>query len=186
MPYGDHAKQKKSGLPRSIFNLIIVIVMVAALSFVMRTYVFAAYMIPSGSMQETIQIKDMVFSEKVTYYSRSPQRGDIITFEDPEMPNRILIKRVIATEGETVTLVDGKVCVDGKALSEPYTRGLPSSPLSSPVTYPYTVPQGCVWVMGDNRTNSSDSRFFGAVEVSSITGKAILVYWPLQHFGMLE
>lgn len=186
MAYGDHAKKGKPSLLRSVGNIIFIIILVAILSWAMRTYVFMAYQIPSGSMQETIQVGDMVFSEKVTYYTRSPERGDIITFEDPEMPNRILIKRVIATAGETITLENGKVCVDGVALNESYTRGLPSYPLSSSVTYPYTVPEGSVWVMGDNRTNSSDSRFFGAIKVSSVTGKAIMVYWPVQDFGMLE
>lgn len=185
MAYGAHAKNSKPRLASSILNLIFVIAMIIVLTFCMRTFVFQAYQIPSGSMEDTIQIGDMVFSEKITYYTREAERGDIITFEDPETPSRVLIKRVVATEGETITLVDGKVFVDGVALAEPYTNGLPSNPLNSNITYPYTVPADCLWVMGDNRTNSSDSRFFGAIKESSVTGKALMVYWPLQNIGIL-
>ena len=76
--------------------------------------------------------------------------------------------------------------LDGVALSEPYTRGLPSYTLASDVSYPYTVPEGYLWMMGDNRTNSQDSRFFGAIPVSSVTGRGALVYWPLNDFSLLD
>lgn len=185
MAYGAHAKGDKPRLLSSVLNLIFVVAMVIVLTFCMRTFVFQAYQIPSGSMEDTIQVGDMVFSEKITYYTRDAQRGDIITFEDPETPSRVLIKRVIATEGETVTLEGGKVCINGTPLNESYTNGLPSNPLNSNITYPYTVPADCLWVMGDNRTNSSDSRFFGAIKESSVTGKALMVYWPLQDIGIL-
>ena len=81
---------------------------------------------------------------------------------------------------------DGLVYVDGVALSEPYTRGLPSYTLASDVSYPYTVLEGYLWMMGDNRTNSQDSRFFGAIPVSSVTGSGALVYWPLNDFSLLD
>ena len=81
--------------------------------------------------------------------------------------------------------------VDGVARNEPYTYGKPSYPLDRTlngvaISYPYTVPQGDVWVMGDNRTNSADSRYFGAVPQSSITGRGFFTYWPLSHIGKLE
>ena len=101
-----------------------------------------------------------------------------------------LIKRCIATGGQTVDLVDGRVVVDGVALDEPYTRGLPSEPLKTAlgveVSYPYTVPAGHLWVMGDNRTNSNDSRYFGAIDEDTLTGRAALVYWPFSNFGLLD
>ncbi|MEE0593389.1 MAG: signal peptidase I, partial [Eggerthella lenta] len=94
----------------------------------------------------------------------------------------------IAVGGQTVDIndEDGLVYVDGVALSEPYTRGLPSYTLASDVSYPYTVPEGYLWMMGDNRTNSQDSRFFGAIPVSSVTGRGALVYWPLNDFSLLD
>ena len=102
----------------------------------------------------------------------------------------MLIKRCIAVGGQTVDLVDGRVVVDGVALDEPYTRGLPSEPLKTAlgveVSYPYTVPAGHLWVMGDNRTNSNDSRYFGAIDEDTLTGRAALVYWPFSNFGLLD
>jgi len=166
------------------------IAFVLGLSWALRTYVFTAYEIPSGSMEETIMTGDMVFSEKISYYLRDPEPGDIVTFQDPEIPGRVLIKRCIAVGGQTVDLVDGRVVVDGVALDEPYTRGLPSEPLKTAlgveVSYPYTVPAGHLWVMGDNRTNSNDSRYFGAIDEDTLTGRAALVYWPFSNFGLLD
>ena len=163
---------------------------VFGLSWALRTFVFQPYEIPSGSMENTIMTGDMVFSEKISYYLRDPEPGDIVTFQDPEIPGRVLIKRCIAVGGQTVDLVDGRVVVDGVALDEPYTRGLPSEPLKTAlgveVSYPYTVPEGHLWFMGDNRTNSNDSRYFGAVDEDTLTGRAALVYWPFNNFGLLD
>lgn len=186
---GEHAEPKKSRLMKTIVSIAAMIALIVGLSWALRAFVFQAYEIPSGSMEETIMTGDMVFSEKVSYYFSEPSPGDIVTFADPEIPSRILIKRVIATEGQKVDLRDGDVYVDGKKLDEPYTDGKPSYPLSNAygisITYPYTVPEGEIWVMGDNRTNSQDSRYFGAVPVHSVTGKAVLKYWPLSSFGVL-
>ena len=128
---GEHAEPKRSGIGRTILSIAGTIVLIVALSWGLRTFVFQAYEIPSGSMEETIMTGDMVFSEKVSYYFGEPARGDIVTFADPEIPSRTLIKRVIATEGQTVDLRDGSVYVDGVKLDEPYTDGLPSYPLTT-------------------------------------------------------
>jgi signal peptidase I len=154
-------------------------------------FVYVPYEIPSGSMEETIMTGDMVFSEKVSYYFRTPARGDIVTFADPEVAGRTLIKRVIATGGQTVDLQNGHVVVDGVVLDEPYTNGKESYPLARTasdvtITYPYTVPQGCLWVMGDNRTASQDSRYFGPISAGSVTGRAALIYWPLSDVKLLS
>lgn len=190
MNHGQHAEPRQSNMFKSIGSLLAMAAFVFGLSWVMRTFIFQPYEIPSGSMQSTIMIGDMVVSEKISYYLRDPEPGDIVTFQDPEIPGRVLIKRCIATEGQTVNLVDGQVVVDGVALDEPYTHGLPSEPLHPAfgveISYPYTVPEGYLWVMGDNRTNSNDSRYFGAVDASTLTGRAMLVYWPLSDFGLLE
>ena len=167
MDSGQHADRQSPGILRTFLSLLVMVAFVFGLSWVLRTYVFQAYEIPSGSMEETIMVGDMVFSEKVSYYFRDPEPGDIVTFQDPEIPGRVLIKRCMA-------------------LSEPYTRGLPSYTLASDVSYPYTVPEGYLWMMGDNRTNSQDSRFFGAIPVSSVTGRGALVYWPLNDFSLLD
>lgn len=176
---------------RSIVSLVLMVAAVAVITVMLRMFVFVPYEIPTGSMEETIMAGDMVFSEKITYYTRQPERGDIVTFADPEVAGRTLIKRVIATEGQTVDLIDGHVYVDGEQLVEPYTHGKESWPLTRTaidveVTFPYTVPSKCVWVMGDNRTASQDSRYFGAIPASSITGRAAMIYWPFKNAGLLS
>ncbi len=153
------------------------------LALLLRTFVFGTYLVPSGSMLETIQEGDLLIGERVTLHFKGPQPGDIVTFDSP-LDAQTLIKRVIAVEGQSVDLRDGSVYVDDVALDEPYTLGKPSYSLSdlagaAQVTYPYTVPAGCVWVMGDNRTNSKDSRYFGAVSVDDVTSRALFIYWPL-------
>lgn len=186
---GQHAETLLSRIGRAFLSVVIMVAAVFVMSWALRTFLVQPYEIPSGSMEETIMTGDMVFSEKVSYYFGDPQQGDIVTFADPEIPSRVLIKRVMATGGQTVDLVDGHVVVDGVALDEPYTQGLPSYPLSpaygTEISYPYTLGEGELWVMGDNRTNSQDSRYFGAIDASTVTGKAVLIYWPLSHFGLL-
>ncbi len=188
---GQHAEQTSTSWARSILSIVFMVAIVALITIGLRLFIFVPYEIPSGSMEDTIMPGDMVFSEKVSYYMREPQKGDIVTFADPEVAGRTLIKRVIATEGQDVDLVDGRVFVDGIELDEPYTAGKESRPLTRTaadveVDFPYTVPDGCVWVMGDNRTASQDSRYFGAIPVSSITGRAAIVYWPLSDIGLLS
>ncbi len=180
---------KKPGLLRSIVEFVVIVAVAIAMAWGLTTYVVTPYEIPSGSMLETIQLGDRVLSEKVTYHTRDPQYGDIVTFIDPEDSSRTLIKRVIATAGQVVDLKDGVVYVDGEPLAESsYTLGKPSYELTGPanISYPYTVPEGYIWCMGDNRTDSSDSRYFGAVPVGNVTGRAFFTYWPLEDFGPLK
>ena len=187
---GQHAERQGSKVARSLLSIVIMVLVVFGLSRLLNTFVFGAYEIPSGSMEDTIEVGDLVFSEKLSYYTSEPQKGDIVTFADPLVSNRTLIKRVIATGGQTVDLQDGKVVVDGQALDEDYTTGM-SWPLSvqapgAQVSYPYTVPDGCVWVMGDNRENSADSRYFGPVDRSDLIAVALVRYWPLNRIGAID
>lgn len=192
MEMGQHIEQpsqpQQTGILRTLLGIVVMVAFVFGLSYLLRVFVFQAFEIPSGSMESTIMTGDMVFAEKVSYYFRDPEPGDIITFEDPDIPGRTLIKRCIATEGQVVDIndEDGLVYVDGVALDEPYTNGKPSYTLANGVTFPYTVPEGEVWVMGDNRTNSSDSRRFGSIPVDSISGHGVMVYWPFDQIRILE
>ena len=181
-------KPKKSS---SLLSAVYMVVAVLALTFGLRTFVFQPFQVPTGSMISTLSINDMFFSEKVSYYFTEPKAGDIITFDEPDSDDpgnpRTLVKRVIATEGQTVDLQNGVVVVYGVTLSGPYPNGKPSNPLNAPnIQYPYQVPQGHLWVMGDNRTSSLDSRFFGAIPVSSVSGRAIMIYYPFSHLGLLK
>lgn len=188
---GEHAEKEERSIGRTLLSFAAMIAIVVLITVGLRTFVFVPYEIPSGSMEETIMTGDMVFSEKVSYYFREPQRGDIVTFDDPEVEGRTLIKRVIAIGGQTVDLKDGYVYVDDVKLDEPYTLGKQSLPLSHTapnvsVSFPYKVPEGELWVMGDNRTASQDSRYFGSVPASSVTGRAALIYWPISSFKALS
>lgn len=191
MPSGQHAEKAPSNWASTILSIVVMVAIVALITVGLRMFVFVPYEIPSGSMEDTIMPGDMVFSEKVSYHMREPQQGDIVTFADPEVEGRTLIKRIIATEGQTVDLIDGSVYVDGVQLYEPYVGDKESYPLARTapdveVEFPYVVPEDCIWVMGDNREASQDSRYFGAVPVSSITGRAAWIYWPVSDFGRLS
>jgi signal peptidase I len=166
-------------------DILLTIAGTLALVFFIRLFVAETFEVPSGSMLETIQLGDRLVGEKVTLHWSDPEPGDIITFDDPDGSGVTLIKRVIATEGQVVDLQDGYVYVDGVAIDEPYVEGKPTYPLDGHssnleenVTFPYTVPAGCFWVMGDNRTNSLDSRYFGVVPRTSVTSKALFIFWP--------
>lgn len=189
MRSGTHAREERPSFIRQVISFLAVFFL-AFIFFMALRFVIEPYDIPSGSMEETIMTGDRVFVEKVSYHFTDPQPGDIVTFNSPEVAGQVLIKRCIAVGGQTVNLVDGVVYVDGVALDEPYTNGKPTNPLRTAagesISYPYTVPEGHIWVMGDNRTNSSDSRYFGAVPLSSVTGRGCLVFWPFSHFGLLE
>lgn len=156
----------------------------------LRFFVIGVFYVPSGSMLNTIHEGDLILGEMVTLNFDGPGAGDVVTFESPLDEGDILVKRVVAVGGQTIDLVDGVVYVDGVALDEPYTEGRPTESLSeypgsAGISYPYTVPEGTIWVMGDNRTNSKDSRFFGPVSVDDVTSKVLFIYWPLSHVGAL-
>lgn len=186
----QHEKKENVSIGRQIVEFCVMVLLIFGCYIGLREFVVGTYEIPSGSMENTIMVGDRVFSERISYYTRAPEPGEIVTFEDPQKEGQTLIKRCIATEGQTVDLIDGYVYVDGVQLDEPYTNGKPSNPLDTvegvTIEYPYTIPEGCLWVMGDNRTNSADSRHFGAIPVSSVTGHANFVYWPLDQIGPLE
>ena len=113
-----------------------------------------------------------------------PERGDIIVFNPPNGDDKPYIKRVIATEGETVSVADGSVFVDGIELDEPYIRdGITECFEDS--CGEFVVPEGEVFVLGDNRRNSTDSRSFGSVPIDNIIGKAIVTYWPAGEIGLV-
>lgn len=189
MDAGQHANSGKPGIFRRLGSFIVIIAIVLVASWGIRTYVIEPFEVPSGSMEDTIMTGDMIFAEKVSYLAGDPKQGDIVVFSDPQIPSRVLVKRVIASEGQTVDLINGNVYVDGVALSEPYTQGF-SYPLSTAsnvyLSYPYTVPSGCVWVMGDNRENSADSRYFGPVKASTVFGRAVMTYFPFDRIGLLS
>ena len=182
-------QQESKTIDKGLFGTVLFFMSLLFIVFVLRTFVITPYQVPSGSMEDTISTGDMVIAEKVSLNFREFEHGDIIVFKDPEDYDRILVKRVIATEGQTVDLRNGSVYVDGNKLEEDYTKaGTSSYPLFDTlqeIEYPLVVPDDCVWVMGDNRNNSKDSRYFGVVNINSIVGCVFVKYWPIEHFGFL-
>ncbi len=181
------ANLRHSSPVRTLLSYVICIVVALVIAIGVRYFLIEPYRIPTGSMLPTIQLNDMVLANKLVFkVGGAPKYKDIVVFKDPDGDYPQLIKRVIATEGQTIDLRDGVVYVDNKKLDEPYVHGQKTYPLSDVVQFPYTVPQGYMWVMGDNRGNSGDSRLFGAVPLKSLYGRAWWTYWPLKNFGSLK
>ncbi|MCF0104013.1 MAG: signal peptidase I [Eggerthellaceae bacterium] len=170
----------------SFLGFMIFAICIFGCAFLLREYVVGGYQIPTGSMEETIQVGDMVFAEKLFYKASGIKQEEIVTFYDNEIGN-ILIKRCVATAGQTVDLKNGKFYVDGVEQDKPYTNGKPTYPLkNSKISFPFVVPENSIFCLGDNRTNSKDSRYFGAVSLSNVEGHAFFRYWPLNSIGLLN
>src|SRR3989338_6690018 len=159
------------------------------LTLIIRTYVIQAFKIPSGSMRPTLIEGDKLFVNKYLYRFEPPKRGDIIVFRYPKDLKKDFIKRLVAFEGETVEIRDGKIYVDGKKLDSPETFGkfyyYNNDPYGNP-DEKIKVPQGAFFVLGDNSANSQDSRFWGFVPKKNMVGKAIFRWWPLNKLGTLK
>ena len=160
----------------------------------LRAFVIQAFRIPSESMKDTLLVGDFLFVNKFEYGPkmpfthlrlpglRQPKRGDVIVFQFPQDPSKDFIKRCVATGGETLEIRNKQVSVNGVALSEPYT--IHTDPSVKPAGYeyrdnygPYTVPPGELFMMGDNRDNSNDSRYWGTLEMDLVKGRAMFLYW---------
>lgn len=156
----------------------LVIALVVAL--VIRTFVVQVYLVEGPSMEPTLHTNERVFVNKLIYRLRSPKPGEIIVLQDPNQPQRELIKRIIATEGETIEIKKGTVYVNGQPLKEPFINTAIKSTTDMPAQ---PVPENTVFVMGDNRGMSFDSRNIGPVSLSKIDGKAFFMFWPIDKFA---
>lgn len=182
---GKEPKTEETSIGRWLIETALLVALAFALAQGIKTFIIQPFMIPTGSMIPTIEIGNRVLADKMVFrFFREPQVGDIVVFDDPNGQLPQLIKRVIATEGQTVDVHDGKVWVDGKALDEPYVHGKDTERLTYPL--PVTIPKGQVWLMGDNRPESGDARIFGPQPVSIVRGRAFWTYWPVKHFGKLQ
>ena len=171
-------------LRRNVEWVVIVVVAVLA-AILVKTYLIEAFYIPSGSMEPTLDIGDRVLVNKLSYQMHAVHRGDVVVFERPPgiegEPNiKDFIKRVIGLPGETIETRGDDVYINGRRLREPY---LPAGTRTFPAIDKQTIPPGHYWVMGDNRTNSSDSRVFHAIARSTIVGRAFVQVWPLSRVG---
>jgi signal peptidase I len=201
---GKRAEKRGSG--HSFWKeLPILIVVALVVAVLVKTFLVQAFFIPSGSMHDTLLEGDRVMVNKLAYRFGDPGRGDVIVFDNPQnsngdgetifgalvrhvteslglsSPDSALIKRIIAVGGETIEIRQNQVFVDGVALDEPYVKEGSRMPRYGP----FTVPEDHVFVMGDNRSQSTDSRVFGPVPEGSIVGRAFVRVWPPSRWGGL-
>jgi len=171
------AVQEKTGFPWSEYVKAAIIAL--GLALLIRTYVVQAFKIPSESMVRTLLVGDHLLVNKMVYMFGDPERGDIIVFRYPMDQSRDFVKRVVGLPGETVRVAGEKVFINGKLLDEPYAiydRGGIGGDFG-----PVKVPAGHLFMMGDNRDNSQDSRVWGMLDVNLILGKAFIIHWSWRN-----
>ena len=162
---------------RTIIEWVAVIGGALAVALVIQAFLVQAFYIPSSSMEPTLEVGDRVLVNKLSYDLHDVNRGDLVVFERPDGTEgdiKDLIKRVIGLPGETVEIRDGTVVIDGRVLDEPYLAEEEILAEFAPVE----VPEDHVFVMGDNRDDSRDSRIFGPIPADSIVGRAFVRVWP--------
>ena len=179
---GRRRRRPTSG-PRVVLEWVVLIVAALLVALVIKTFLFQAFYIPSESMVPTLQVGDRVLVNKLSYDLHDVHRQDVVVFKAPKAAEtgdiQDLVKRVIGLPGDTVEARDGRVYVNGTALDEPY---LPAGTQTTNLP-PTTVPPGYMFVMGDNREASKDSRIFGPVKESAIVGRVFVRIWPLGRIG---
>ncbi|PKM42128.1 MAG: signal peptidase I [Firmicutes bacterium HGW-Firmicutes-8] len=171
-----------------IKDILQVVVCAIVLTIVIRSFVFETRAIPSPSMVPTLQIGDRLFIDKIVFKFKPLKHKDIATFVPPpeaqaagDIKAGLWIKRIIGISGDTVEVAGGRVMLNDQPLSESYIAEKPSYDFG-----PVTVPEGSVFVMGDNRNNSNDSHYWGFLPTKNITGRAFFRYWPINRIGPID
>ncbi|MBU0994015.1 MAG: signal peptidase I [Proteobacteria bacterium] len=190
----------QSSLRENIEAIIIAVI----LAMFIRTFIIQAFKIPSGSMKETLQIGDhilvnkFIYGVKIPFFNISlipvtdPEREDVIVFKYPEDPSKDFIKRVVGISGDVIEVKNKELYVNNEIqANKPYvihsdSRIFPSKLANRDNFGPFTVPENSLFVMGDNRDNSHDSRFWGVVNLKAVKGKAFIIYWSWdsRNFGV--
>jgi len=157
------------------------------LALIIRTFLFAPFLVDGSSMMPTLENGERLIVSKLIYYIQEPKPGDIIVFHATK--EKDYIKRVIATEGQTVEMRDDQLYIDGKPVDEPYLKQYKEQARAEGYVLtedfgPEKVPAGEIFVMGDNRRNSTDSRVIGPVPVENVVGRSELVIWPLNKIRL--
>ena len=193
MPKQNQPKEEKrekgtaQAVIREILSWVIPFVIALAVAMFLKNYIIINADVPTGSMENTIMPGDRLIGNRLAYRSKSPERGDIVIFRYPDNEEELYVKRVIGLPGDTIDIEDGKIYINGSAepLQEDYLKEE-----WTVATGPYTfeVPKGSYFMMGDNRNDSWDARYWSNTYVTKdkILGKALFTYWPFAHFGKLE
>jgi signal peptidase I len=179
IPEADSSGQRSSWR-RALIDILETIILSVAL-FLGINMVSARIRVESISMQPTLHAGNFVLVNKIAYKLGSPERGDVIVFRYPPDPEQVpYIKRIIGLSGDSIRIYDGKVYVNDQLMVEPYIAS------ATHQGGDWIVPENSLFVMGDNRNNSSDSRSWGMVPMNNVIGKAEVVYWPPDKWGMLN
>ena len=162
---------------KEVWSWVKTIVLALVLAFIINSFIIVNATVPTGSMENTIMPNDRIIALRLTYYVEKPERGDIVVFKYPDDESVLYVKRVIGLPGETVVIRDGRVYIDGREtpLPDEYVKETPLGDFG-----PYEVPEGHYFMMGDNRNESKDSRYWDNTYVAEnkILGKVYLKYFP--------
>ena len=182
-------KKEKKEEPHSALRELLSWVLTFAVAIVAALFIKYCLIInadvPTGSMENTIMPGDRLIGNRLAYLKEGPQWGDIVVFHYPDDENELFVKRVIGLPGESVHIEDAKVYIDGVELEEPYLK---EEWTIATGTYDFEVPEDCYLMLGDNRNNSKDARYWENkyVNIDKILGKALFIYWPFSDFGSLN
>jgi signal peptidase I len=164
-------------------EIALIVALAIGLAVSVQAYAVKPYRIPSESMEPTLQVGDQVIVNRFSHHlGAQPDVGDIVVFHPPTATGETFIKRVVGVSGDRIALRDGHVVRNGELQQEPYARPCGGGPKCD-IPRPVTIPDGHVYVLGDNRGASQDSRFWGSVPVSDVIGEAVAIYWPPGRAG---
>lgn len=174
----DEEQEEKSSFWKEILDLFQTI-LIALLLYLAINAVSARIRVDGSSMEPTLHNGEFVMVSRLSYWWGEPQIGDVIVFKFPPDPEKEYIKRVIGLPGDSVKITGGVVYVNGEKLEEPYVA------YHTSYSGQWQVPEGHLFVLGDNRNNSSDSHSWGTVPIENVVGKAIFIYWPPSEWGTI-
>lgn len=185
----ENVEERKHSPANEAWEWIKALLIAAGLVFLIRYFIFAPFIVEGPSMEPNFHTGERLIVDKIIYSIRKPERGEVIVFHAPAGID--YIKRVIALPGETVKIENNKVFVNGKEIDESYIREAVDQKAKNGEKYnrdypETTVPEGSVFVMGDNRLNSQDSRAIGPIGYDKIVGRADVIFWPLGKIGLVK
>jgi len=183
---------------RTLLEYAVTVVVAVLIALAVQAYIVKPYRVPTPSMANTVRAGDRVIIDRIMYGHRDIERGDIVVFRGgPAVDNQVLLKRVVGVPGDVLSIKEGRLLVNGVPADDTYVRrmgagpeptqpgpGGPDTPWS--LQTPYKVPSGSYFVLGDNRTDSFDSRFWGPVAREALIGRAMAVYWPIPGIRALQ
>ena len=178
---GEAAREKKSTILGTIVEIVGIVAAAFIIALLVQAFLVKPFTIHQVSMRATLEEGDRILLNRLSYHFRDEARGDIVVFHSPINEDEDLVKRIVAIANDRVAISGGKLYVNGVPQDEPYLLEQDFEG-EMPET---VVPAGEVFVMGDNRNNSGDSRLFGPVPTDTIIGNAFLLYWPIGHWKTL-